>query len=246
LWGGGGLKKDILAQGDLTNTVSFAQLLERVALVSPDLRVRFSTSHPKDMTDEALHIMAKYDNVCSNIHLPVQSGSSRVLELMNRGYTREWYLQRIERIRELVPNCGISTDTISGFCTETEEDHQDTLSLIETVQYDFAYMFKYSERPGTLAAKKLEDDIEESVKGRRLQEIIDLQMSISEVSNKRDIGKTFQVLVEGPSKKSPEFLQGRNPQNKVIVFPRENFEKGQYVNVLVNGCTSATLRGVAV
>lgn len=145
-----------------------------------------------------------------------------------------------------MPNCGISTDTISGFCTETEEDHQDTLSLIETVQYDFAYMFKYSERPGTLAAKKLEDDIEESVKGRRLQEIIDLQMSISEVSNKRDIGKTFQVLVEGPSKKSPEFLQGRNPQNKVIVFPRENFEKGQYVNVLVNGCTSATLRGVAV
>jgi tRNA-2-methylthio-N6-dimethylallyladenosine synthase len=165
---------------------------------------------------------------------------------MNRGYTREWYLQRIERIRELVPNCGISTDTISGFCTETEEDHKETLSLIETVQYDFAYMFKYSERPGTLAAKKLEDDIEESVKGRRLQEIIDLQMSISEVSNKRDIGKTFQVLVEGPSKKSPEFLQGRNPQNKVIVFPRENFEKGQYVNVLVNGCTSATLRGVAV
>lgn len=246
LWGGGGLKKDILAQGDLSNTVSFAELLERVALVSPDLRVRFSTSHPKDMTDEALHIMGKYDNVCSNIHLPVQSGSSRVLELMNRGYTREWYLQRIERIRELVPNCGISTDTISGFCTETEEDHQDTLSLIEAVQYDFAYMFKYSERPGTLAAKKLEDDVEESVKGRRLQEIIDLQMSISEVSNKRDIGKTFQVLVEGPSKKSPEFLQGRNPQNKVIVFPRENFEKGQYVNVLVNGCTSATLRGVAV
>lgn len=246
LWGGGGLKKDILAKGDLTGTVSFAELMERVAQINPLLRVRFSTSHPKDLSDDVLHVMAKYPNVCSYIHLPVQSGNSRVLELMNRGYTREWYLQRIARIRELIPECGISTDTISGFCTETEEEHQETLSLIEAAQFDFAYMFKYSERPGTLAAKKLEDDIAEDVKGRRLQEIIDLQMRQSEESNRRDIGKTFEVLVEGPSKKSPDFLQGRNTQNKVIVFPRENFEKGQYVNVLVQDCTSATLKGVAV
>jgi tRNA-2-methylthio-N6-dimethylallyladenosine synthase len=246
LWGGGGLKKDILAKGDLTGTVSFAELMERVAQVSPLLRVRFSTSHPKDMTDEVLHVMAKYPNVCSYIHLPVQSGNSRVLELMNRGYTRDWYLQRIARIRELVPECGISTDIISGFCTETEEEHQETLSLIEAAQFDFAYMFKYSERPGTLAAKKLEDDVPEVVKGRRLQEIINLQMRLSEESNRRDIGKTFEVLIEGPSRKSPDFLQGRNTQNKVIVFPRENFEKGQYVNVLVQDCTSATLKGVAV
>lgn len=246
LWGGGGLKKDILAKGDLTGTVSFAELMERVARISPLLRVRFSTSHPKDLSDDVLHVMAKYPNVCSYIHLPVQSGNSRVLELMNRGYTREWYLQRIARIRELIPECGISTDTISGFCTETEEEHQETLSLIEAAQFDFAYMFKYSERPGTLAAKKLEDDIAEDVKGRRLQEIIDLQMRQSEESNRRDIGKMFEVLVEGPSKKSSDFLQGRNTQNKVIVFPRENFEKGQYVNVLVQDCTSATLKGVAV
>lgn len=246
LWGGGGLKKDILAKGDLTGTVSFAELMERVAQVNPLLRVRFSTSHPKDLSDDVLHVMAKYPNVCSYIHLPVQSGNSRLLELMNRGYTREWYLQRIARIRELVPECGISTDTISGFCTETEEEYQDTLSLIEAAQFDFAYMFKYSERPGTLAAKKLEDDVPEDVKGRRLQEIINLQMRLSEESNRRDIGKTFEVLIEGPSRKSPDFLQGRNTQNKVIVFPRENFEKGQYVNVLVQDCTSATLKGVAV
>lgn len=246
LWGGGGLKKDILAKGDLTGTVGFAELMERVAQVSPLLRVRFSTSHPKDMTDEVLDVMAKYPNVCSYIHLPVQSGNSRVLELMNRGYTREWYLQRIARIRELVPECGISTDIITGFCTETEDDHQDTLSIIEAAQFDFAYMFKYSERPGTLAAKKLEDDVPEDVKGRRLQEIINLQMRLSEESNRRDIGKTFEVLIEGPSKKSPDFLQGRNTHNKVIVFPREHFEKGQYVNVLVQDCTSATLKGVAV
>lgn len=246
LWGGGGLKKDILAKDDLTGTVSFAELMERVAQVNPLLRVRFSTSHPKDLSDDVLHVVAKYPNVCSYIHLPVQSGNSRVLELMNRGYTREWYLQRIARIRELIPECGISTDTISGFCTETEEEHNETLSLMKAAQFDFAYMFKYSERPGTLAAKKLEDDIAEEVKGRRLQEIIDLQMRQSEVSNRRDIGKTFEVLAEGPSKKSADFLQGRNTQNKVVVFPREKFEKGQYVNVLVQDCTSATLKGVAV
>lgn len=246
LWGGGGLKKDILAKGDLSNTVSFAELLELVAKVNPLLRVRFSTSHPKDMTDDVLYIMNKYPNVCSYIHLPVQSGNSRLLELMNRGYTREWYLERIAKIREIVPECGISTDIITGFCTETEEDHQDTLTLMEAVKFDFAYMFKYSERPGTQAAKKWEDDVPEDVKGRRLQEVIDLQMGFGLESNRKDIGKTFEVLIEGPSRKSRDFLQGRNSQNKVIVFPRETFEKGQYVHVLVEDCTSATLKGVAV
>ena len=246
LWGGGGLKKDILAKGDLSNTVSFAELLVMVAEVDPDLRVRFSTSHPKDMTDEVLYAMAKYENICSYIHLPVQSGSTRLLELMNRGYSREWYLQRMEKIREVVPDCGISTDIITGFCTETEEDHQDTLSIMEKVGYDYAYMFKYSERPGTMAAKKLEDDIPEEVKGRRLAEVIDIQRKNSLVSNKRDLGKVHRVLIEGTSKKSDEKLQGRNPQNKMIVFPKEDFEIGQYVNVLVEDCTSATLIGTAV
>ena len=246
LWGGGGLKKDLLAKGDLSNTVNFAELLVMVAEVNPDLRVRFSTSHPKDMTDEVLHAMAKYENICSYIHLPVQSGSTRLLELMNRGYSREWYFERIDKIREIVPDCGISTDIITGFCTETDEDHKDTLSLMDRVKYDFAYMFKYSERPGTMAAKKFSDDIPEEVKGQRLTEVIDLQMRNSLESNKRDVGKVHRVLIEGTSKKSDEKLQGRNPQNKVIVFPREHFEKGQYVDVLVEDCTAATLIGTAV
>jgi len=246
LWGGGGLKKDILASGDLSNTISFAQLLEMVAQVDPALRVRFSTSHPKDMTDEVLHVMAKYDNICNYIHLPVQSGNSRVLEMMNRGYSREWYLQRIDRIRELIHDCGISTDIITGFCSETEAEHQDTLSLMEKVQYDFAYMFKYSERPGTLAERKYEDDIDEDVKGRRLAEVIDLQMQSSLDSNRRDVGKVHRVLVEGFSKKTDEELQGRNSQNKVVVFPKEQYKKGDYVNVLVHDCTKATLLGKAV
>lgn len=246
LWGGGGLKKDIIARGDLTGTVSFAELLVKVAEVHPDLRVRFSTSHPKDMHDDVLFAMAKYENICSYIHLPVQSGSTRLLELMNRGYTREWYFQRMDRIKEIVPDCGLSTDIITGFCTETEEDQKDTLSLMEKVGFDFAYMFKYSERPGTAAAKKMTDDVPEEVKGQRLSEVIEVQAKCSLASNLKDVGKVHRVLIEGTSKKSDEKFQGRNPQNKVIVFPRENFEKGQYVDVLVTDCTPATLLGEAV
>lgn len=246
LWGGGGLKKDILARGDLSGTVSFAELLVMVADIDPDLRVRFSTSHPKDMHDDVLYAMAKYENICSYIHLPVQSGSTRLLKLMNRGYSREWYFERMARIKEIVPDCGLSTDIITGFCTETEQDHQDTLSLMKEVGYDFAYMFKYSERPGTAAAKKMEDDVPEEIKQRRLAEVIEIQSKSSHESNKRDLGKTFRVLIEGTSKKSDQMLQGRNAQNKVIVFPKEHYKKGQYVNVLVNDCTSATLLGTAV
>ena len=246
LWGGGGLKKDIIARGDLTGTVSFAELLIMVAEIDPQLRVRFSTSHPKDMHDDVLYAMAKYHNICSYIHLPVQSGSTRLLELMNRGYSREWYFERMTKIKEIVPDCGLSTDIITGFCTETEQDHQDTLTLMEKVGYDFAYMFKYSERPGTAAAKKMEDDIPEEEKQRRLAEVIDIQSANSLKSNKKDLGKVHEVLVEGTSKKSDEMLQGRNPQNKVVVFPKENFKKGDYVNVLVDNCTSATLLGNAV
>ena len=246
LWGGGGLKKDIIARGDLTGTISFAELLVMVAEIDPKLRVRFSTSHPKDMHDDVLFAMAKYHNICSYIHLPVQSGSTRLLKLMNRGYSREWYFERMDRIMEVVPNCGLSTDIITGFCTETEEDHQDTLTLMQKVGYDFAYMFKYSERPGTAAAKKMEDDVPEEIKQRRLAEVIVIQSANSLKSNKKDIGKVHEVLVEGTSKKSEEMLQGRNPQNKVVVFPKENYEKGDYVNVLVDNCTSATLLGKAV
>ncbi len=246
LWGGGGLKKDILARGDLSGTVSFAELLIMVAKISPELRVRFSTSHPKDMHDDVLYAMAEYENICSYIHLPVQSGSTRLLELMNRGYSREWYFERMAKIKEIVPDCGLSTDIITGFCTETEEDHKDTLSLMEQVGYDFAYMFKYSERPGTAAAKKMKDDIPEEVKQRRLAEVIEVQAANSHRSNLKDIGKTFRVLVEGTSKKSDQMLQGRNPQNKVVVFPKEDIRKGDYVDVLVTDCTSATLLGTVV
>ena len=246
LWGGGGLKKDIIARGDLTGTTSFAELMIMVAKISPELRVRFSTSHPKDMHDDVLYAMAEYENICSYIHLPVQSGSTRLLELMNRGYSREWYFERMAKIKEIVPDCGLSTDIITGFCTETEEDHQDTLSLMEKVGYDFAYMFKYSERPGTAAAKKMEDDIPEEIKQRRLAEVIEIQSKSSHISNKKDLGKTFRVLVEGTSKKSDDMLQGRNPQNKVVVFPKENYKKGDYVDVVVNDCTSATLLGTAI
>jgi tRNA-2-methylthio-N6-dimethylallyladenosine synthase len=246
LWGGGGLKKDIIARGDLTGTVSFAELMIMVAKITPDLRVRFSTSHPKDMHDDVMYAMAEYENICSYIHLPVQSGSTRLLGLMNRGYSREWYFERMAKIKEIVPDCGLSTDIITGFCTETEEDHQDTLSLMEKVGYDFAYMFKYSERPGTAAAKKMEDDIPEEIKQRRLTEVIEIQSKSSHISNKKDLGKIFRVLVEGTSKKSDEMLQGRNPQNKVVVFPKENYKKGDYVDVVVNDCTSATLLGTAI
>lgn len=229
------------------NVVGFAQLLEMVAQVSPQLRIRFSTSHPKDMTDDVLHVMARHENICKYIHLPVQSGNSRVLEMMNRGYTREWYMDRIRAIRNILgEECGISSDMIAGFCTETEEEHRQTLSLMEFARYDFSYMFFYSERPGTLAAKKFPDDIPLEVKKRRLQEIIQKQQELSLARNKQDLFKTHRVLVEGPSKRSDEFLQGRNTANKVVVFPRQNFQKGQYVDVYVKECTAATLIGEAV
>ncbi len=228
--------------------VTFAMLLEKVALISPVLRVRFSTSHPKDITDEVLHTMAKYENICNYIHLPVQSGSTRILQLMNRTYTREWYMAKVNRIREIMPDCGISSDIIAGFCTETEEDHRDTLSMMEYCRYDFSYMFFYSERPGTLAQRRYEDDVPEEVKKRRLQEIVDLQGLLSRESNKRDIGKIFKVLIEGDSKKSDRHWMGRTSQNKVIVFPKErlNFSKGDYVMVKVEDCTQATLLGKAL
>lgn len=223
--------------------VNFAQLLEMTAKVSPELRVRFSTSYPQDMTDEVLHTIAKYDNICKYIHLPVQSGSTRILEKMKRGYTREWYMDRISAIKRIIPDCAISSDFIAGFCTETEEDHKDTLSIMEWVGYEFSYMFKYSERPNTFAARKFEDDVPEEVKGRRLQEIIELQNRLSLESNQRDIGKTFEVLIEGTSKKSEDRLFGRNSQNKVIVFDKKDCEIGDYVNVKVESCSSATLLG---
>jgi len=227
------------------STISFAKLLSMVAEIAPDLRVRFSTSHPKDITDEVLHAMATYHNICKYIHLPVQSGSTRILQLMNRTYTREWYMAKVNRIRALLPECGISADIIAGFCTETEEDHQDTLSIMEHSKYDMSYMFFYSERPGTLAARRYADDIPEEIKKRRLQEIVLLQNKLSLESNQRDLGKTFEVLIEGDSKKSVGDWMGRNSQNKVIVFPKEQYplKKGDYVQVQVTDCTKATLLG---
>jgi tRNA-2-methylthio-N6-dimethylallyladenosine synthase len=211
------------------------------------MRVRFSTSHPKDITDEVLHTMAAYENICKYIHLPAQSGNSRILNLMNRTYSREWYLDRVAAIRAILgEECGISTDMIAGFCTETEEEHQDTLSLMQAVQYDFAYMFAYSERPNTPAAKKLKDDIAEMVKKRRLSEIISLQQKLSLARNQLDVNKPHKVLIEGFSKKSEDYLYGRNSANKVVVFPKKHYQKGQYVNVWVNSCTAATLLGEIV
>lgn len=230
-------------------TVTFATLLEKVALVSPDLRVRFSTSHPKDITDEVLHTMARYENICKYIHLPVQSGSTRVLQLMNRTYTREWYMAKVDRIRELLPGCGISADIITGFCTETEDDHQDTLSIMRYSGYDMSYMFFYSERPGTLAARRYKDDIPEDVKKRRLQEVVDLQGQLSKQSNEKDLGKLFKVLVEGNSRKSDAEWMGRTSQNKVLVFPKQQMDeqlKGSYVMVKATDCTKTTLRGERV
>ncbi len=229
-------------------SVTFAMLLERVALISPLLRIRFSTSHPKDITDDVLHTMARYNNICKYIHLPVQSGNTRVLQMMNRTYTREWYLNKVKRIKEIMPDCGLSTDVISGFCTETEEEHQDTLSVMELCRFDMSYMFSYSERPGTLAERRYEDDIPEAVKKRRLEEIIKLQNNISRENYQGDIGKTFEVLIEATSKRSEHDWSGRNSQNKVIVFPKGNRElkKGDYVHVKVNTATSATLIGEMV
>jgi len=223
--------------------VDFPELLRRVAAINPLLRVRFSTSHPKDLSNELLETIASHDNICKHIHLPVQSGSSRILKLMNRQYTREWYMDRIRAIRRIIPECSISTDIIAGFCTETEEDHAETLSLMEWAGFDFAYMFKYNERPGTKAAESLPDDVPDEIKTRRLNEIITLQNKLSGKSKKADIGKIHRVLVEGYSKRSSDFLYGRNSQNKVVIFPAENCKKGDYVDILVDKCTSATLKG---
>lgn len=227
-------------------TTNFAQLMEMVALVSPDLRVRFSTSHPKDMTDDVLEIMAKYENICPYIHLPVQSGNTDVLYRMNRGYSREWYLERIDAIKRIIPDCAISTDIITGFCGETEAEHAETLSLMDSVQYDFAYMFKYSERPKTLAERRFSDDVPENVKGKRLDQIIEKQLASSLASNKRQIGTVQKVLIEGKSKRSDEHLCGRTGRNSMVIFPKLDCEKGQYVMVRIDECTSATLMGEIV
>ena len=239
--------RERLQQNDKPTVVDFATLLDRVARVHPDLRIRFSTSHPKDITDAVLHTMASHENICNYIHLPVQSGNNRILELMNRGYTREWYLDRVKRIREILGyDCGLSSDVISGFCSETEEEHHDTLELMQQVEYDFSYMFCYSERPGTLAARKYADDIPEEIKKRRLQEIIKMQNELSLKRNLADVGKVYKVLVEGPSKRSATQWQGRNSANKVVVFPRGNKQRGEYALVQITACTGGTLLGKPV
>jgi tRNA-2-methylthio-N6-dimethylallyladenosine synthase len=224
----------------------FPRLLESIALIDPLLRVRFSTSHPKDISDDLLHTIASYKNICKHIHLPAQSGSTRILKLMNREYTREWYMERVEAIHRIIPGCSVSTDMITGFCTETEEDHKQSLSLMEWAGYDFAYMFKYSERPGTKAARKLKDDVPESVKSERLSEMIAFQNRLSVKSKKSDTGMVFEVLIEGTSKRSEEFMSGRTSQNKVVVFPDNGHKKGEYVNVLIERATSATLIGKCI
>ena len=224
----------------------FPALLERVALQDPSLRIRYSTSHPKDLSDKLIEVMAKHENICKSVHLPVQSGSNQVLDKMKRRYSRESYLEKISAIKKAMPEASISSDIIAGFCSETEEDHQDTLSLMREVGYDFSYMFKYSERPGTFAAKKFPDDVPEEIKSRRLSEIIELQNELSLESKQKDIGKVYEVLIEGTSKKSDAELYGRTSQNKVVVFPKANFKTGDYAMVKVTECTSATLKGVAV
>lgn len=241
---------NITAKGEIKDpnlpTTNFAQLLELVAQVSPELRIRFSTSHPKDMTDEVLKAIAKYDNLCPYIHLPVQSGSNEMLYKMNRGYTKEWYMDRINAIKTIIPDCAISTDIIAGFCSETEEDHKATLDLMDEVRFNFSYMYMYSERPKTLAERKFKDDIPQDVKQRRLTEIINKQLEHSLENNKKEIGKTVQVLVEGVSKKSKEDLFGKDPRNSVVVFPKGDAQKGDYVYVEITDCTSSTLIGKLV
>jgi len=231
---------------DESEPIGFAKLLAMVAEVDPLLRVRFSTSHPKDMLNEVLHTMASYKNICNYIHLPVQSGNSRVLQLMNRTYDRNWYMNRVEAINRIIPGCGISTDIITGFCTETEEEHKDTLSIMEEVRYDLAYMFFYSERPGTLAERKYEDDISLEVKKRRLREVIELQQKHSLQSNQKELGKVVEVLVEKTSKRSEEDMCGRSDQNKMVIFPKGNSKPGDYVQVKIESCTAATLKGKIV
>ncbi len=248
LWYGGGMKKDFEKATEMqkATSVNFANLLEQVAKAQPKMRIRFSTSNPQDMTLDVIESMAKYENICNSIHLPVQSGSNRVLKAMNRLHTREEYFELIDNIRKIIPDCGISQDMIAGFPTETEEDHQDTLSLMEYVKYDFGFMFAYSERPGTLAERKLDDDIPEQIKKRRLQEIIEMQRKHSFYRTQQHVGKTEEILIEGVSKKSDDHWMGRNSQNTVVVFPKENYKVGDFVHVKINECTSATLIGEAV
>jgi len=248
LWYGGGLKKDFKNATEIekATATSFANLLAMVAESQPRMRIRFSTSNPQDMTEDVLHMVAKYQNICNYIHLPVQSGSSRILKEMNRQHTREEYIQLVDRIHEIIPNCGISQDMITGFPTETEEDHQETLSLMEYVKYYFGFMFKYSERPGTMAARKLEDDIPEEVKKRRLTEIVNAQRTHSAYRTNSYLGKTVEVLIEREAKKNQNDWSGRNPQSLVVVFPKEHYELGDFVMVKVTDCTSATLIGEAI
>jgi len=246
--------KDVTLLGQNVNSYSFEKngekitfpgLLEITARTVPEMRIRFSTSHPKDISDELLFTIQRNENICRHIHLPVQSGSSRILRLMNRDYTREWYMERISAIKRIIPGCSVSTDIIAGFCTETEEDHRETLSLMEWAEYDFAYMFKYSERPGTGAARKYPDDVPEEIKTKRLNETIALQNRLSAKSKRKDVGKILTVLIEGRSKRSPDFLSGRTSQNKVVVFPDNGARQGEYVNVFIERCTPATLIGKA-
>lgn len=245
LWYGGGPKKDFnkLSDEERESSVNFAKLLGMVASISPELRVRFSTSHPKDITDEVLNTMMKHNNICKYIHLPAQSGNSRILEKMNRTYDREWYDGKVARIRELMPDCGISSDIITGFCSETEEEHEDTLDLMRRADFDFSYMYFYSERPGTLAARKFEDDVPEEVKKRRLAEVIQIQNETSKRKNKAREGKVFKVLVEGESKKNKEEWMGRNDQNITCIFPKAQYKKGDYVDVLIERSTTTSLIG---
>ena len=245
LWNNGLSKKEInkLPSNKKNNSINFAKLLDMVANNCPSIRIRFSTSHPQDMGDDVLHTMAKHKNICKYIHLPVQSGSSRILKLMNRGYDRSWYLKRIDAIKKIIPDCGISMDIITGFCTETDFDHNETLSLMNYVKYDFGYMFKYSERPNTLAQRKYKDNIDEKIKSKRLTEIINLQQKHSLYNNEKQIGLIKEILVEGISKKSKDFLFGRTTQNTVVVFPKENIQIGDFINVKISECTSATLIG---
>jgi tRNA-2-methylthio-N6-dimethylallyladenosine synthase len=248
LWYGGGLKKDFENASEMqkATAISFDQLLETVAITFPKMRIRFSTSNPQDMHEEVLHVIAKYPNICKHIHLPVQSGSNRILKEMNRLHTREEYMSLIDKIRSIIPNCSISQDMIAGFPTETEADHQDTLSLMEYVKYNFGYMYSYSERPGTLAGRKMEDDVTEETKARRLQEIVDLQQTHAWFRSEEFIGQTVEVLVEKVSKKSTEEFSGRNSQSITVVFPKENYKIGDFVNVKITSCTSGTLKGEAV
>jgi tRNA-2-methylthio-N6-dimethylallyladenosine synthase len=247
LWYGGGLKKDFKNASDIqkATSVNFAQLLAMVAEEKPKMRIRFSTSNPQDMTEDVLHSMVKYPNICNYIHLPFQSGSTRILKLMNRQHTRKEYMALIDMIWDIIPDCTISQDIITGFPTETEEDHQDTLSLMEYVKYSFGFMFMYSERPSTLAARKMEDDIPLKTKKRRLTEIVDLQQKHSAFRTSEFLGKTVEVLIEKESKRSDQHWSGRNNQNTMVVFPKENYKLGDFVNVNINDCTSATLIGVA-